>query len=44
MSKMSVSSLGKWVDGILEEIFFQPNDKVALKAFEDSISPNLQVR
>jgi hypothetical protein len=44
MSKISTSSLGKWVDGIFAEIFYQPNDKAALKAFEEHVSPNLQVR
>jgi hypothetical protein len=41
---MSVSNLGKWVDQLFEDIFYQPDDSLSLKTFEENMSPEVQVR
>jgi len=41
---MSSSSLGKWVDQVFDEIFFQPDDELAIKAFEENVSSDFQAR
>lgn len=39
-----LKSLGDWVDELLNDIFFQPDDAFALKAYEERVDPSLIVR
>ncbi|KAH7056033.1 hypothetical protein B0J12DRAFT_726951 [Macrophomina phaseolina] len=41
---IQTKSLGDWVDGVIHEIFFQPDDELAVKAFDTYLAPDLHVR
>lgn len=44
MAESSLPSIGDWVDNLLNEIFFQPIDKVATTAYDTGISRDVKVR
>ena len=43
-SKPHATALSQWLDDLIFNIFFQPDDELALKTFADGVSPDLVVR
>ncbi|KZO96047.1 hypothetical protein CALVIDRAFT_527801 [Calocera viscosa TUFC12733] len=39
----TVKPLDVWVNDLVDLIFFQPDDEVAIKSFEESISPDIHI-
>ncbi|KAF9889740.1 hypothetical protein FE257_007046 [Aspergillus nanangensis] len=44
MPAEQTSSLGAWVDDLLNVVFFQPDDELSSKAIVENFSPSLKVR
>jgi hypothetical protein len=44
-SKTNITTpLGRWVDELLYNIWFQPDDELAMKSFEEGIDPKASVK
>ena len=39
-----LNPLGDWVDQLFNNIFFQPDDDLAIRAYDEGIDPNFNVR
>jgi hypothetical protein len=41
---MSSSEVGKWLDQLFDEMFYQPDDELSQRVMEENVSPDIQIR
>ncbi len=44
ITNIKTTALGDWVDELIDKIFFQPDDELALKTYAEGMAPDLVVK